>query len=1047
MSAGSGRRRLMILAAAVAAPAAAAAVGALSPPRATGQGGQVVAQPVLGVPTRDITMLGAAAEGEPGEVFAVGNGTALDRDGSPGQAGAVVLRHTDREGWGVVAGPFAESGDGPLVSATLPGDSGPGPGRVTPRGSVVVALRARSKPVFAVRAPGGPLLTLPDPVVDDPDDVDDDGVAVLRPGEELHESGRIVMAAYEHGDATGLFAAPGGAALADGVVHWDGNEWSREQIELPAGVTAFEVVALAARGAGDAWLVARADAGHGSGPLLFERADTESGPAWVARPLGATPFASREIGEAGATDVAPRGYPAEALTLGPDGLWIDGRLNVGVRTRSFTLFYDRHARAVSSSWCDIELIAGGQLCDRPLGADLSEDRGYRSFAFGGGTFGSRVITNPLRPGGGQATNLGTWLVLEGDRFVRRPGAGAPPDPGAGLAPHASGAFASSRDGWIGGLDDVVRITDRPRGGQLQPWPVPFRRPLTAIASAPGAPRGSADAGALAVGDAGTIARFVPGSGWRPEALVGSSGVRATPTLRGVAWPEPGFAYAVGDRGAMWRWRAATDLWEPDPGAPVDLEGSLTDVAFNGPERGYAVGKDGVLLGFGKGWVQESLPAGLERRDLSSIAFAGGQAIVAAGKSVLLNDGDGWRVDEQAASLLQEVPGAIVYAVDGLPDGGAVAAGSRGLVLVRDRAGAPWRLTDRALPFGVTAVAAAALRDGDRVRALVSVTVNGNEEYPPPDLERQRPPDPDQPPPLVAPTPLPKSGGYLLRETGAGWRDEQHTRFRASGPDGPAVDDPVLDLLVSASGEGWAVGGLTGNELADTATQAARRRAQTASAWRYPVASSSPPSAGTVPPALPGDRVRFAVGGQVGCFGPCADLANQRIGPDVGLHAALEQAAALTGQAGSPRAFLFTGNRAERAGGLDAEEAVRYAEVARSVPSAPPFMPAVGRGAGSGGSAPAFSSAFASFLPPLGGGGPVAAIADARVPGQPARPGARTHYAFDTDGPGGRVRVVVIDNSAGSLAASDPHQNPPEQQEPWLRAALRGAREQGIPALV
>jgi hypothetical protein len=46
-----------------------------------------------------------------------------------------------------------------------------------------------------------------------------------------------------------------------------------------------------------------------------------------------------------------------------------------------------------------------------------------------------------------------------------------------------------------------------------------------------------------------------------------------------------------------------------------------------------------------------------------------------------------------------------------------------------------------------------------------------------------------------------------------------------------------------------------------------------------------------------------------------------------------------------------------------------------------------------------------------------------------------------------VRVVVIDNSRGSLAASDPYQNPAEPQAAWIRAVLSDAKAQGIPAVV
>ena len=101
-----------------------------------------------------------------------------------------------------------------------------------------------------------------------------------------------------------------------------------------------------------------------------------------------------------------------------------------------------------------------------------------------------------------------------------------------------------------------------------------------------------------------------------------SGARATSRLRAVAWPEPDRAYAVGDEGAMCTWRRATDLWEPDPGAPPNLRrGNFTGIAFDpsDPSRGYAVGKQGLLLGYGRSWTQESLPEGVDpEADFTSI---------------------------------------------------------------------------------------------------------------------------------------------------------------------------------------------------------------------------------------------------------------------------------------------------------------------------------------------------------------------------------------------------------------------------------------------
>ena len=138
---------------------------------------------------------------------------------------------------------------------------------------------------------------------------------------------------------------------------------------------------------------------------------------------------------------------------------------------------------------------------------------------------------------------------------------------------------------------------------------------------------------------------------------------------------------------------------------------MLDVEFDpgAPERGYAVGRAGTLLRYDKTWTQESLPAGFERADVTAVAFAGSQALVAAGGDLLVNDGGGWRVDEDARRLLDTVRagGPQLFTVAALPDGGAVAAG-RDLVMVRDSRGAPWRFADQPLP-GATVIAAAAIR--------------------------------------------------------------------------------------------------------------------------------------------------------------------------------------------------------------------------------------------------------------------------------------------------------------------------------------------------
>ena len=151
---------------------------------------------------------------------------------------------------------------------------------------------------------------------------------------------------------------------------------------------------------------------------------------------------------------------------------------------------------------------------------------------------------------------------------------------------------------------------------------------------------------------------------------------------------------------MWIWQSATDLWEPDPAAPLDgFQGNLLGIAFSpsNPALGYAVGTQGTLLRYDKTWTQETLPADVAGNNLTSVAFAGGQALVAAGSNVLENNGSGWTVDQGVRTLLASLPNKpSILAVAGLPDGGAIAAG-HDVVLERDSLSSPWRVSDQPLP--------------------------------------------------------------------------------------------------------------------------------------------------------------------------------------------------------------------------------------------------------------------------------------------------------------------------------------------------------------
>lgn len=1009
---------------------------ALPRPGAGQAGGAVGPLPLLGAVDSATSLMGESSSGEawgyrllPRSVASVRVGSRQLEFGAQGSGSDRQLafeRYTPASGWQVYDTPVDESAQpyrGPLPNRLSV--------RVTAQGGGVLIGRDSTRPasdqvVVLVHDPGG-----------DWHAVDAPPPTELLAGEALagdRGSGTVADAAFDEGGATGLFLAPQENPVDDGILHFDGSTWDREDVDVPAGsATDFHVLAIDATGPGNAWAIAQADGSLGRSVVLLERTTPGGSPLWVERSLAPSPFADRDNGGAGISGLEPVGGAAQPLTVTGDGLWIDLAGSISGTPRDVTIHYATGPGSVDASYCD------DPLCDGPLGVSLSRQTGYRSFAWAGAGLGTRVITDPLDVGGGEDTNRGTYLRFDGSSFERMPGGGGNYRP--------TGAFRSADDGW---LEGPVQITDQAAPDPFGEWPVSLRAPLNDITGEPGAAPGSLDSGALAVGADGSVARYEPGVGWQREFLLSASGGVNKATLRAVAWPEPGHAYAVGDLGAMWQWNDDDDLWVADPGAPIGFEGNLMDVAFdpNDSSRGYAVGRQGVLLEYGKSWEQDVLPSGFETADMTSIAFAGSQAIVAAGGHLLVNDGGDWRVDADAEALLDTVRDGdpYLFAVAGLPDGGAVAAG-RDIVIERDGPSSPWRFTDQPLP-GSTAIAAAATRSsaGGPVRAVVSVVPQL--AYPPADDLPE--PDPNVPPPLIPPF-APPGDGYLLTESGDGWVDQTRGSFAGTAFDRPIKDDPVLSLLLDSSGSGWVAGGWSGQRdsagrgtsATNSSARSIRTRVRTAMLARFG-AQGSAPTSGSAAVAQPGGVVRLAVGGHAQCEQTCADLAPEALGPDRMLDAALDRVEDLRADSAGPRAFLYTGNRV--ATGLTNADASRFASLLGSHPSVPVF-PALGSNDVAGGGAAAFESAFAGFPAPLGSGATQQGISTNGIPGAAPGPGARTHYAFDTSGPGGTVRVIVIDNSAGSLAASDPVQNPAEPQLPWLEAVLADAKSKGIPAVV
>jgi hypothetical protein len=1065
--------------------------------------GELVAEPVLQSAAAGVeTLFGVASSGVPGEVWGE---SILENK---------VVRYTPTEGWQRV--PVTESaGSSPATLA--PGTAA---GRTTPAGGLVLATTSSPKS-FVVRDPGAGVRAitppLPELLLDQanlaryeaatPEEAERIFSAT---GEELFGETVRLTAVEEAGGVTGAFVAPAPqtGGVQDGILHYDGESWVREPIcttapketppaetppsEIPPGErpateppatepppaevppaeilppgcvapegSRFRVVAIEANGPGDAWLLAKGGTTN-SGVELFER----EGGVWRQRELQTAlgerfARAQSEPSTGVTVAVAPR-ENGQSLTVTPAGVWVDVALHSPATSATSvdgTFYYDIEKKEVTGSWC--ELAAAPGFCSHTADVELPAEG--RSFAWppasptAGEPFGKRVVT-----GIGQ----GALLSFAGETFDRIP-------VGGGDAGGAFGAaLAGPEEGWLGAGQGPLRLTRTPEPATLAPWPVPFRRPLLAVAPAPEGAVGNLGSEALAVGSDGQAARYVPGQGWIEEPFLNSSGARATPDLTAVAWPEPSRAYAVGDDASMWVWQKATGLWETDPAEPPNLyRANFTGIAFQPgePNRGYAVGKQGLLLGYGRRWTQETLPPEVNAEvNFTSVAFAGSEALATykfpeAGTpgnysgGLLVDEGSGWRTEPELSGL---PVGAAPQLVSGLPDGGAVVVTTGGQVYERESATAPWAKTAADLGKAFP-VALAAFRENGQIRAIVSVeSLKGktkgalendwSEDLP--QVEEQ--PPSDQAPLLTEPY-VPGASGFLERQTPTGWRDEEHALKPLPTPafsgqsdfDLPALPDPVLALMVSEDGsEGWTVGGETGFD--QEPNQAAL---QTAGVMRYGAAATPPSNEQAAPIAAEGAAVSFAVAGQDQCAGPCADLVGTGIGPDRWLKNATESAAAIglegaTVPTRGVSAFLYTGSSVAetRAGeslshvlsssAFSREEQAYARRLGIGAGSLPAFAAPAPSDLDSTGSLGTFDAAFGAYSQPLGGSPPGIGITP-----MPREAGAG-YYSFEATGAGAarHVRVIVLDYSAPTLSG---------EQQCWLGEQLEGAAHAGTPAII
>jgi hypothetical protein len=1005
-----------------------------------GGGSRAGAQPAPGEPTpqtddslpaTQVTMIGASPNEAPNETWGIGQN---------GADSGVLVRYVRGSGWSL-GGQLLNTAGQPLSGFTPDQRSGitsPLAGQMTPSGSGVLVGTVPdsgaphgARQVLLVRDPGRSFQEVPA--------VPSEGEgALIGAGQSLFaESTRApLLAPLDEADGkAGALLVPSGGPFDGAVLHWGGSGWTGEQIEIPSSSSGeFRVVAIGASSPSNAWLLGQLSSG---GLALFRRHLGSGSEATSWRPVAPAPG-----GEPGQPLAVPvQGEPAkpfavagapkvatQVLTVTAEGVWIDGeREDVRASTTMYFQPQGETGASAITSWCPPP--AGAQPCDHELPEALSNNA-MRSIAWASpaAPFGERVITGFTE---------GITLRLDGSSFTRVLGLGA------SLAPNDTGgtygaAFSSAREGWLGQSGLPVHLTLEPAPSRLAPWPVSFRHALLAVAPQPGAPIGALSSEALAVGDRGEVARYKPGMGWMPESLLNASGrpVKPAPVLRAVAWPELSRAYAVGNEGEMWLWRGETGLWEQDPATPFNFRGNLLGVAFdpNDPDRGYAVGQGGVLLGYGKSWTQEALPPQVANAGFTSIAFAGSEAIVAYRElpnpnknqytgGLLVNDGSGWRIDTEAAAA---VGASVPEVVAGLPDGAAAFAASGSgpaTVFERNASGSQWQSTPTPLPGGRQPGSLALFREGGALRVIASGSALDTF-----DAESVAQAPPGIPPTLIEPYPLvTNSESGVLRQTATGWSDEEHELSNVREGAGhyrlwdmPYQPDPVAAVLIDPTGtQGWAVGGFI---------EGTHEELDTADIDRYPADGVSPPGVGGSTIPTESTVGTFAIAGGSQCAAPCADRANADLGPDLWLSSAIARAA----QIPETRDFFYTGPRVtsgETAGPPSlpipyARELSRYASLLSSAQISTFAAASPSDLAGAAGET-LFDQVFAGFPAPFG---PRAAEC---VGGS-----CQAYYAIDSAGTAGTVRAIVLDDSNDVDAT----------QREWLEGELAG-RAKGEPAIV
>jgi hypothetical protein len=987
-------------------------------------------------PAEDVSMLGAVAGSHP-ETWAYGFTSAppAQVNGSPLPYTAlghqlVLLRHTDETGW-QIADVLRDPG-GTSAFPLLPREQTSGvsvTGSMTPSGEAWLWLDERSvqgQSVFGLfhRRPGGAFELDPQatkamcPTAQGCPLLESLGLGDrLQLGETREGSVYGMLTAHAQPAVPGQLPVSGGGevplseALAYGILQ--NGAWKLESAPPPPAldVHAGDTIALQ-RGdlyaPGQGWAVFTVANGEGRGGLILGHLQNGG---WSFAPTGldALDLAGILSGQEGF--VEPLALKADA-----GGAWVEAKVNLHAKNSGLVVAHLDSSGKVTNSWCTLTVPSE---CEEPLDLDHPARVPDAIFEVEG-----RPVALALRRTAARQEPESVDVFANG-QWTSYPAPGhtesEPDEPGGGAA------FSSPNEGWLGGASALGRWGTQTASGLLTPWPLSDRAPLTAVALPPGSPGGANESGALAVGLEGTTLRYDSTSGW----LVQPVPLRSHHIgLLGVAFSGLSSAVAVGQFGAILRWDGSA--WSEDRQSTSVTHAQLNSVAFAPSGEGWAVGTNGTILHFdGRAWSRESPPGAEADTDITSVAVAGSDVFAVAGGTLIQRASDGTWEDAPAPPSTS----GRLRVVAGLPDGGAIAAGVS-LVLVRETSGTSFQYS--AQPLQGIAVALAPFRQADgRVGAYASVA--------PPASGRAD----------VGGSPA--GDGELLRETGGGWQDVSGAQFAGNevSGDGSVKSDPVLAVASAPDGaHAWAVGGYAGT--LDAAAQGTKepfsseagREWMSASVWRYDSAGqTTPPALKSSAPSIPAraGTVSFAFFSDPMCRFECAAVADAQ--PDVNLTAAGAQIAAFAAQPGGP-AFAMLGGNARGPVPLPgaavpsaANRAIDFAHLPALLASlgGPPTFAALGPldyVSGEADPTQPWAEAFAEAPAPFASG---SAGAVTPVSAGPSTPSGlvHTYYAFDAHQSGGTLRVVVLDDSRGSLGAD---------QTGWLRAQLENAQSAHVPVV-